>query len=289
MKKVIIVAIKVAIGLVMLAGAHVVGIAVLLVLGFFIYCCGALFRANVPAFALLWVAAPLLACLLHRRTVAACFTLKGLRSVQGVLLAVVICISVAMFAHRDKLRNRFGERFIEGYQHWRAETEIDDEGREYYPGDEWEAKNLSGRWAVGLFGLGLLVAVIALPVVTWRASKSAIGAYLTGLDRYEVLNRLVALIANLLKWNYLAEQPPDSWLVAIHSQQRELREWQENSVIRSYSIQVFPQAYKEAIERAAAETGIKKTLFPSEPPCSLDELLFNAGELNSWARRANPT
>jgi hypothetical protein len=93
-------------------------------------------------------------------------------------MAVVVAISFAMFAHHDKVRNHFGKRFVEGYVYWRAETEIDDDGREYYPGDNWTSKSSTGRWTVRLFSLGLWVAVFAVPALTWQATKSAISAHL---------------------------------------------------------------------------------------------------------------
>jgi len=135
---------------------------------------GEAFRANMLLFALLWLATPIIACFLRRRSLSACFTLAGLRRLRGVLMAVVVAISFAMFAHRDQVRNRTGKRFVEGYKHWRAEPEIDDYGREYYPGDHWSAKNRTGRWGLELFELALLGAVFGLPALTWKASNSAI-------------------------------------------------------------------------------------------------------------------
>ena len=151
-----------------------VGIAVLVGFMFSLIWFGEAFRANMLLFALLWVATPIFACFLCRRSISACFTLAGLRRLQGVLMAIAIAISFAMFAHHDKVRNQIGKRFVEGYTYWRAEPEIDDSGREYYPGDDWTAKNRTGRWGLQLFGLAVLGAVFALPALTWRATNSVI-------------------------------------------------------------------------------------------------------------------
>src|SRR5262249_58828089 len=89
-------------------------------------------------------------------------------------MTVAIAISIAMFAHDDQVRNRIGTRFVEGYTYWRAEPEIDDYGQLYYPGDNWTAKNRSGRWGLQLFMLALLAAMFGLPAVTWKATNAAI-------------------------------------------------------------------------------------------------------------------
>lgn len=151
-----------------------IGFALLVGFVFGLMWFGDAFRANMLLFALLWVATPISACSLSLRSVSASFTIAGLRRVQGVLMAVAIAISFAMFAHDDQVRNRIGTRFVEGYTYWRAEPEIDDYGRPYYPGDDWTAKNRSGRWGLQLFGLALLAAVFGLPAVTWKATNAAI-------------------------------------------------------------------------------------------------------------------
>ena len=151
-----------------------IGIAVLVAFLFGVMWFGEAFRANMLLFALLWVAIPIFACFLGRSSVSGCFTLAGLRRLQGVLMAVAIAISFAMFAHHNQIRNRVGTSFVEGYKYWRAEPEVDDYGQQYYPGDEWTAKNRSGRWGLELFGLAMLGAVFGLPAITWKATNSAI-------------------------------------------------------------------------------------------------------------------
>lgn len=151
-----------------------IGIAVFTAFVFGLIWFGDAFRANMLLFATVWVVTPIFACFLHRRAVSACFTLSGLRRLRGVLMAIVIAISFAMFANHDQVRNRVGKRFVEGYTNWRAEPEIDDYGREYYPEDDWTAKNRTGRLGLELFGLMMLGAVFGLPALTWTATNSAI-------------------------------------------------------------------------------------------------------------------
>jgi len=73
---------------------------------------GDAFRAFTLPFAILWLAVPVLACLLSRPTMLSCFTLTGLRSAQVVLMTVVIALSFAMFACSDYVRNRFVRHFV---------------------------------------------------------------------------------------------------------------------------------------------------------------------------------
>ena len=61
------------------------------------------------------------------------------------------------------------------YRSWRADPEIDDYGRPYYPGDDWMVvKNPAGKWGLMAFELLLMVAVFAFPVITWKASKAPV-------------------------------------------------------------------------------------------------------------------
>lgn len=135
---------------------------------------GEAFRAYTIIFILLWVAVPVFACLLLRASVRTCFTLAGLRRVRPLLMAVVVVISVAMFASLDTVRNSFGKHFVEGYNYWLAEPEMDDDGQMYYPGDHWTAKNSSGRCAITLLNWLIYASIIALPTITWKASFAAI-------------------------------------------------------------------------------------------------------------------
>jgi hypothetical protein len=128
---------------------------------------GDAFRAYTVPFAVIWVAVPTFACLLLRPNLSACFTLSGLRRVQTTLMVTVVAISFFMFDSHD-LRNDFGRHFVQGYHHWRGET---DEGIQT---DEWTARNRSGRWAVTLFDYVVFAGVFVLPTITFKATLAAI-------------------------------------------------------------------------------------------------------------------
>lgn len=131
------------------------------------------FRAYTLPFALLWIAVPIVTCLLRRRSILACFTLAGLRRLQTILMIVVVALSFAIFACWDHVRNQFGRHFVQGYRHWPADAEVDYDVPDY-PSDRWTAENRSGRWGVELLELAVLLAVFGFPTVTLWATLYAI-------------------------------------------------------------------------------------------------------------------
>lgn len=143
---------------------------------------GDVFRAHTGLFAILWIAIPVFACLLHRRDTLSSFTLAGLRRVQVILMTTVVAISFAMFASHDHVRNNFGKRFIQGYDYWRGGTGEDDYGRPYYLGDEWTAKTRSGRFVVSIFGWFMLCGVFVLPAITLKVTRLAVSKKESGCE-----------------------------------------------------------------------------------------------------------
>ncbi len=92
-------------------------------------------------------------------------------------------------------------------------------------------------------------------------------------DKREVFSRLVSLLAHLLKWEYQPEQRSNSWRGTILEQRRELRQLLESGTLRRHAGEVLPRAYQEAVEQAAAETGLAEGTFPPEQSLSLEETL----------------
>jgi hypothetical protein len=97
-------------------------------------------------------------------------------------------------------------------------------------------------------------------------------------DKREVYSRLVILLAHLLKWEHQPEQRSNSWRGTIVAQRRELRQLLESGSLRRHAGEVLAQAYKDAIEQAAAETGLTEDVFPSECSLSLEQVLAQTGE-----------
>ncbi len=92
-------------------------------------------------------------------------------------------------------------------------------------------------------------------------------------DRREVKSRLTTLLAHVLKWVHQPDHRSRSWRGTIVEQRQELSELVARGVLRNHAEGVLGDAYAEAVERAAAETGLAADSFPKECPYLLDQLL----------------
>ena len=92
-------------------------------------------------------------------------------------------------------------------------------------------------------------------------------------DRREVSSRLVALLTNLLKWEYQPERRSGSWQGTILEQRRELRHLLESGTLHNHALAILADAYADARKQGAAETGLPRGTFPAECPWDLDGLL----------------
>lgn len=100
--------------------------------------------------------------------------------------------------------------------------------------------------------------------------------YLTDMarrDRREVNSRLTLLIAHILKWSDQPDQRSRRWRGTIIEQRQELAGLARGGVLRNHAEAVLAESYTEAVERAAAETGLPGESFPEESPYTLDQLL----------------
>jgi hypothetical protein len=92
-------------------------------------------------------------------------------------------------------------------------------------------------------------------------------------DRREVESRLVVLLAHLLKWVHQPGHRSRSWRASVVEQRQELNRLAGRGVLRNHAEEVLAGVYPEAVERAAAETGLPLDQFPVECPYTLDQLL----------------
>ena len=100
--------------------------------------------------------------------------------------------------------------------------------------------------------------------------------YLTDMakrDRREVESRLVVLMMHILKWKHQPDQRSGSWRGSIIAQQQELSGAADGGVLRNHAESVLERAYRKAVDRAAAETGLPPDAFRAECGYSVDELL----------------
>jgi hypothetical protein len=111
-----------------------------------------------------------------------------------------------------------------------------------------------------------------------------LGEYLCDMacrDRREVESRLATLLAHILKWLHQPENRSRSWRGTIVEERQELARLVSRGVLRNHAEAVLADLYAEAVERAAAETGLDPESFPAECPYTLDLLLsqeFPPGE-----------
>jgi hypothetical protein len=103
-----------------------------------------------------------------------------------------------------------------------------------------------------------------------------LGEYLTDMarrDRREVESRLATLLAHILKWVHQPDHRSRSWRGTIVEQRQELSRLATRGALRNHAEAALAAAYAEAIERAAAETGLAAEAFPAECPYTLEQLL----------------
>lgn len=92
-------------------------------------------------------------------------------------------------------------------------------------------------------------------------------------DRRETESRLIVLLTHVLKWFHQPEQRSRSWRATIIEQRQELEGLIGTGVLRTHAEAILPDAYRKAVERAAAETGLAPETFPAHCPYSLEQLL----------------
>jgi len=103
-----------------------------------------------------------------------------------------------------------------------------------------------------------------------------LGEYLTDMarrDRREVASRLTTLIAHVLKWTHQPDHRSRSWRGTLIEHRQELGDLVSRGVLRNHAETVLAEAYANAVERAAAETGLATESFPGECPYTLEQLL----------------
>lgn len=93
-------------------------------------------------------------------------------------------------------------------------------------------------------------------------------------DRRELRRRFAVLLTHLLKWRYQSGARSTSWSGTIREQRRQIELVLDDSPsLRPFVVDALPQAYGDARETAAEETGLAKIAFPAECPFTLDEVL----------------
>jgi len=92
-------------------------------------------------------------------------------------------------------------------------------------------------------------------------------------DRREVTSRLRVLLAHILKWIYQPAHRSGGWKATIFVLQQALRGDVEAGVLRNHAISALPLAYEDALDLAAAETGLDRETLPAECPWTIDDIV----------------
>jgi hypothetical protein len=93
-------------------------------------------------------------------------------------------------------------------------------------------------------------------------------------EQREIRNRLVVLMAHLLKWKYQPGLRGPSWVRTLMEQRLQLQELVKDSPsLRRYPAKAFPKQYLAAQLEASMETGIAVELFPEACPFTIEEIL----------------
>jgi hypothetical protein len=142
---------------------------------------------NLLVLAAIWISTPILAGLLCRRSVAACFTLKGIQKISYGILLIVGISTFGMLIRQLEFTDYFGATFGDGYtsdkvapKHPRFgeidENELgpDSDGWFIRRNGYWIDVNAALTLGMGIFQLGFhLAAFIIVPCGTWVATKRA--------------------------------------------------------------------------------------------------------------------
>ena len=93
-------------------------------------------------------------------------------------------------------------------------------------------------------------------------------------DQREMTNRLIILIAHLLKWEFQLDYQSGSWRGSIQEQRLQLNGLLEDSPsLHQQFIESLEKAYPQAIKLASKKTELPTTKFPNECPYELAQLL----------------
>jgi hypothetical protein len=93
-------------------------------------------------------------------------------------------------------------------------------------------------------------------------------------ERREMTNRMMILIAHLLKWQFQADNRSRSWYGSIFEQRKQiLRELKLSPSLKPYISTAIFEAYPDAADLAIRETKLPSHFFPETCPYSIEQLL----------------
>lgn len=93
-------------------------------------------------------------------------------------------------------------------------------------------------------------------------------------ERHSLESNFIVLVIHLLKWQFQPQQRSGSWEGSIIGHRRRVNKALKDSPsLNSYLVGCEAECYKEAVEQAAAETGLPLEAFPLDCPYELADIL----------------
>ncbi|TWH71291.1 uncharacterized protein DUF29 [Azomonas agilis] len=93
----------------------------------------------------------------------------------------------------------------------------------------------------------------------------------------ELESRLQVLFMHLLKWEYQPSRRGKSWQLTIEEQRRKIeRRLNKSPSLKHKLPDIIDDAYGDAVIAAERETGLERSVFPTNCPWSLEEALNKA-------------
>jgi hypothetical protein len=93
-------------------------------------------------------------------------------------------------------------------------------------------------------------------------------------DKNALKSNLKILLMHLLKYKYQPEKRANSWRYTIIEHRQRLRDtFKTSPSLYRFFEEIFNEAYQDARELAAGETGLSIKIFPPESPFTVEEVL----------------
>jgi Domain of unknown function DUF29 len=93
-------------------------------------------------------------------------------------------------------------------------------------------------------------------------------------EKRALVSRLTQLLMHLLKWEIQTRLRGKSWEISIKKQRRGIKKIiQQNPSLKANINPCLTEAYEDAREDAADETGLDKKTFPTECPYTFEQVI----------------
>lgn len=109
-------------------------------------------------------------------------------------------------------------------------------------------------------------------VVDWENLLEEIDA-MGRREKRKLESNLVILLQHLLKWQYQPSMRSGSWKGSIREHRRRIRkDLQDSPSLNPYFLEAIAEAYEDAREAAADETGLPLDLFPVDCDYTIEQI-----------------